>query len=342
MVTSTALPEWARAWGAPVAEARLKTQPADFKVVEQLGYELDGVGEHLWLWLEKTGHNTEWVVNALAKHWQLPPKAFGYAGKKDRQAVTQQWISVHLPGRADPDWSSLPWEGVRVVTAKRHGRKLQTGGLAGNRFELCLRDCQGDRTEIEQRLCRLAEEGVPNYFGPQRFGKAGQNLAAATAWLKQPRNRLPRHLRGLYLSALRSALFNDVLSQRVQHGTWQQALPGDVLMTQTGGCFVAEALDEALCQRVADGALSPTGLLSGRGALMTQGQPRDWEQSVIAAHPLWQNGLEKAGMKQARRALRLFASEMAWQWADETTLKLTFALPAGSYATTLLREWVQV
>ncbi|MDR9498399.1 MAG: tRNA pseudouridine(13) synthase TruD [Hydrogenovibrio sp.] len=337
----SSLPDWAYAWSGPVAEAQLKTLPEDFQVTEQLGYELDGDGEHLWLWLEKTGQNTEWVVRELAKLWQLPQKAFGYAGKKDRQAVTRQWVSVHLPGCDDPDWQAVSLPGVLVLEARRHRRKLQTGGLRANRFGLRLRRFCGDRDALAQRLQILAQNGVPNYFGPQRFGHNGQNLAAASDWLAHPKRRLPRHLRGLYLSAMRSAIFNDCLSQRVADERWDQAIVGDVLMTDSGGCFVMEEADEAIMRRVAAGELQPTGLLSGRGRLMTQGEPRHWEEAVMARHPVWQAGLEKTGMKQARRALRLLPEDLRWHWVGDDTLELAFTLPAGTYATTLLRELVQ-
>jgi tRNA pseudouridine13 synthase len=324
-----------------LAEAQVKALPEDFQVTEQLGYELDGDGEHLWLWLEKTGQNTEWVVRELGKLWQLPQKAFGYAGKKDRQAVTRQWVSVHLPGSDDPDWQTLSLPGVRVLEARRHRRKLQTGGLRANRFGLRLRAFHGDRDAVAQRLQLLAQSGVPNYFGPQRFGRNGQNLAAATEWLADPKRRLPRHLRGLYLSAMRSAIFNDCLSRRVAAGWWNQAMVGDALMTDSGGCFVMETADEAIMQRVASGELQPTGLLSGRGNLMTQGEPRDWEEAVMACHPVWQAGLEKAGMKQARRALRLLPEDLSWHWVGDDILEVAFTLSAGTYATTLLRELIQ-
>lgn len=325
--------------GCPSTRAVLKAEPQDFRVTEEIAYPLSGEGEHFWLWVEKTGQNTDWVAKQLAKWAGVEARAVGTAGKKDRQAVTCQWMSVHLPGKEAPPLESLSVPGVRVLKAVRHHRKLQTGGLSGNRFELVLRDVSGSSAEVEARLARIAREGVPNYFGEQRFGRDGQNLANATRWFETGR-KVKRTQKSMYLSAVRSWLFNEILSHRVANGTWNQALSGDVFQLQGSQKWFVDDGDARLAQRVAEGDVHPTGALSGRGDLPSQAQVADTEKAVLAAHPVWQQGLEQWGLRQDRRALRVLPQEVRWQWLEQDVLQLGFSLPAGSYATMVVRELV--
>lgn len=325
------------AYGVPEGHAKLKVEAEDFCVEEQLAFSLSGEGEHLWLWVEKTGQNTDWVVKQLANFMGLTTREMGVAGKKDRHAVTLQWVSCHLPGKADPDFSQFSVPGVKILKAIRHHRKLQTGGLSGNRFSLRLRDVDAEPIILEKRLKQVAEQGVPNYFGEQRFGREMQNLQQASLLFKGE-IRPKRHQKSLYLSAARSWLFNLELSERIRQGNWNQAINGDVFQLEgSQKCFV-EVLDEQIQQRVNDFDIHPTGLMTGQGRLMSVGQVAELEQQLMMDFPLWQKGLETFGLKQERRALRVMPQSMAWQWETDDRLVVTFGLPAGSYATMVMRE----
>jgi tRNA pseudouridine13 synthase len=266
-----------------------------------------------------------------------------YAGLKDRLAVTEQWFSVHLPGSMTPDWSMLESPDVSILREARHSRKLRRGALRGNHFRINVHDLVAEAGLLRQRLQTIAAEGVPNYFGEQRFGRAGSNLRTAERLFSNPRMRLSRHQRSLVLSAARSLLFNAVLSRRVSEGSWNRALPGDALQLQgSHSYFVAAVVDAELQQRVADHDVHPTGPLHGRGTAPVEGEPLALETAVLAGYPDWLAGLEAAGLKQERRALRLTVDDLDWRQPAADTLCLEFSLPAGAYATSVLRELLSV
>ena len=210
------LPDWARACGAPLFSAAIRTSPADFHVSETLGWDFSGDGEHDYLWLQKTSANTEWVARQLARHADVPARDVGYSGLKDRHAVTTQWFSV--PRWHAPDWSALDVDGVEVLDVRRHNRKLRRGAHQSNTFRIVLRGAgiEQQADALEQRLTLIREQGVPNYFGEQRFGRDGGNVALADAWASG--KRLPRHKRSLAISTMRSLLFNEQLDARVPGG----------------------------------------------------------------------------------------------------------------------------
>ena len=158
------------AHGEPCGQAILKASAEDFQVDEVLDIPLSGDGEHLWLWVEKRGLNTEEAVRRLARAAGVPQRAISYAGLKDRQALTRQWFSLHLPGKADPDLAAACDETLVILQQGRHRRKLQRGAHAANGFRLRLTGLKADPAALEARLQAIAAEGVPNYFGPQRFG----------------------------------------------------------------------------------------------------------------------------------------------------------------------------
>lgn len=343
MSRSFPLPLWSPANGQPLASAVLRASPADFRVDEVLPFALDGAGDHVWLRLEKTGMNTEFLAKALAKFAGVKNLDVGYAGMKDRHAVTRQWFSVGLPGKAEPDWSALPAQfnpgEVRVLEMTRHGRKLKTGALKENRFELRLSSLQGERDELETRLQRIASLGVPNYFGPQRFGRDGGNLAGAER-LFGGANMRDQHERGMYLSAARSLLFNEVLAARVAEGSWAQLLPGEAVMLDgAGSYFIAEADDAALPERLARFDIHPSGPLWGEGELPAKDAALALETRVLAGFSPWCEALARFGLRQERRPLRLKPRELSWTFEAEALI-VRFALPAGCFATTVLAELV--
>ncbi len=325
------------AFGPPVLAARIRSVPEDFRVEEIDGFEASGQGEHLLLTVEKRGMNTAFAAKRIAAWAGVPDQAVGYAGLKDRHAVTVQRFSVHLPRRIAPDLAALQSDELRVLRADWHNRKLPRGALAGNRFVLALREVRGERDAIQARLTRIAQQGVPNHFGEQRFGRDGDNVENARRMFAG--RRVGRGERSLLLSAARAALFNAVLDARVADGSWCRGLDGEVWMLDgSRSVFGPEPMDEALAARVRGFDIHPSGPLWGRGELRSRGAARALEEAALAPFADLRAGLEAAGLRQERRALRLRPVEFAWEWVAEDMLRLRFVLPAGAYATAVLAQ----
>ncbi|MFZ2989980.1 tRNA pseudouridine(13) synthase TruD [Ideonella sp.] len=312
----TTLPQWPNAYPASGASATLKFLNEDF-IVTELPLQLPaGEGEHIWLDIEKNGANTAFVAQQLADAAGVTERDVGYAGLKDRHAITRQWFSIYLPKGETPDLTQLVHPEFKVLSQSRHVKKLRPGDLLGNRFRIVLRDVAGDRDAIEANLKAVAAAGVPNYFGAQRFGFDGGNVEQGRAMLaREIRVRNPKK-KGIYLSAVRSFVFNEVLALRIQQGLWGQTLPGDVM----------------------DEAGRPTGPLWGRGRVSTTDQAQALENGVAERNATLCNGMEHAGLDQDRRALVACPQGLAWEWPQADQLVLSFALPAGNYATSVLNE----
>lgn len=325
------------AFGEPPLTARLRAAPEDFQVEEILGYDADGAGEHALLWVEKRGANTDWVARELAKFAGVSPVAVGYAGLKDRHAVTRQAFSVQLAGKPDPDWSLFPHAEVKVLAATRHSRKLKRGALRGNRFALVLREVQGDRAMAEQVLQQIAARGVPNYYGEQRFGREGGNVAQARAMFGG--RRVDRDKRSFLLSAARSHIFNSVLATRVERGAWDTPLDGEIWsLAGSRSWFGPEPFTDVLAERLSRADIHPSGPLWGQGEPPTQNEAGALEREVGAASDDLAVGLAAARMDQERRPLRLLPKDLRWHWRDDDALELSFELPPGAYATVVVRE----
>ena len=318
------LPEWARAFGAPLFAATIRTTPQDFQVTEELGFEFTGDGEHDYLWIEKTGANTEWVARQLARFADVPARDVGYAGLKDRHAVTRQWFSV--PRWNAPDWNALDVEGVKVLDVQRHNKKLRKGAHKSNSFVIVLR---GDGLHryaeaIEERVQLIREQGVPNYFGEQRFGRDGNNVSLADAWASG--KRLPRHKRSLAISTARSFMFNNYLDTRVRAGTWNAIVPGDKAnLDGTGSVFDVENVDAEIERRYEDMDIHPAGELAGDGS--------------TGSNEAWIAALGKARVEPGTRSLRLRVSDLSCKIGEES-IELEFTLGRGAFATSVLREIV--
>ena len=325
------------AYGIPPLKAQLRSTPEDFVVEEILGYDAEGSGEHALLWVEKRGANTDWVARELAKFAGVSQVAVGYAGMKDRHAVTRQTFSVQLAGKPDPDWSTFPHAEVKVLAATRHSRKLKRGALRGNRFVLVLREVQGDREAAEQVMTQIAARGVPNYFGEQRFGREGGNVAQARAMFAG--RRVERDKRSFLLSAARSQIFNDVLAARVERAVWDTPLDGEIWsLAGSRSWFGPEPFNDVLAERLARADIHPSGPLWGQGEPPTQGDAGALEREIGAANSDLAAGLASARMDQERRPLRLMPKDLKWRWLDDAALELSFELPAGAYATVVVRE----
>lgn len=329
--------------GQPTAHGLIKVSPQDFVVTEDLGYAADGEGEHLLIRIRKTGVNTRFAAEALAKYLGVSQREISYAGMKDRQAVTEQTLCFRIPGNAMPDLAGFSLEGVEILAAQRHKRKLRTGALAGNAFRLIVRQIS-DQQATEARLAVLGEAGVPNYFGEQRFGRGGHNLTMAQQWASGEITLRDRNKRSLILSATRSALFNQVTSARLQQqGRLTQVVPGDALqLTGRGSWFVAPADELADLQaRVDNHELRLTAPLPGRGEPGPQAEALAFEQQTLSGQAALIALLDRERVDAARRAMLVVPRDLRWTWLDSATLEMQFWLPAGSYATSVIRELVQ-
>ncbi|MBM7059822.1 tRNA pseudouridine(13) synthase TruD [Pseudomonas sp. UL073] len=331
-----------RAHGEPCGRAVLKATAEDFQVDEVLDIPLAGEGEHLWLWVEKRGLNTEEAARRLARAAGVPQRAISYAGLKDRQALTRQWFSLHLPGKADPDLAAAEGPTLAILKAVRHKRKLQRGAHAANGFTLRLTQLQADKELLEARLQRIREQGIPNYYGLQRFGHGGGNVVEARQFAE--RRELPeqRNLRSRLLSAARSYLFNRALAERVAAGSWNQAQPGDLLAFTDSRSFFPAGEAECSDPRLAILDLHPTGPLWGAGASPAAQRSAEREQAVADSEPALRDWLVEAGMTHERRILRLPIGGLTWHYPDPDVLQLEFVLPAGCFATALVRELVDL
>lgn len=330
------------AWGEPCGTADLKATAEDFQVEEVLDISLTGEGEHLWLWIEKRYLNTEEVAKRIAKVLQIPLRQISYAGLKDKLALTRQWFSIHLPGKADPDLTNLQNDQLKVLNKKRHQRKLQRGTHSANKFIINLNQLAVDQQNLTNRLTLIAQQGVPNYFGLQRFGIDGNNLTQAIQWAQQKNYPSQRNLRSRLLSSARSYLFNQVLAHRVAMGTWNKPMAGDILSFTRSNSFFPEAQLAENDERLAHLDIHPTGPLWGQPELVTSNAARLLEQQVITAYQSLANWLAIAKLRQERRILRLPVLNLTWTYINPTVLQLTFTLPTGCFATAVIRELVTI
>jgi tRNA pseudouridine13 synthase len=331
-----------RALGEPPARGRLRAAPGDFRVDEVLGFAADGGEAHVLLVVEKTGRDTLSVARDLARLAGVPPRDVGFAGLKDRHAVTRQSFTVpRSAARPAAGWREATGDGWRVLEAAPHSRKLRRGALAGNRFRLVIRDVEGDRDALEARFAALAARGVPNYFGPQRFGRGGSNLERIQSWLDGGTTGPGREQRAFVYSAARAVAFNAVLAARVTDGSWDRLLDGELVnLDGSRSWFRAPAADATLVARAAAQDVHPTGPLPGLGEDAPEGTALARERAVLSGFGALEAGLAGARVERARRALRmrLAAPELAW---DDGALVLGFGLPAGSFATAVVRELVE-
>lgn len=314
----------------PIAAGELRHSPEDFQVSESTGIELVDCGEHVWIRVRKRDQNTRWVAQRLAEFAHIPYRQVSYAGLKDRHAVAEQTFSLHLPGKPMPDWDRLEIPGVEVLESAWHNRKLRQGQLSLNHFRIVVRHCQRlDPADVDERVQRIREQGVPNYFGAQRFGIRAGNLDKV---LEQPDlRRLPRAQRSFSLSALRAALYNGYLSRRVRDRSWCEPLEGEALMSDR-----PRGSAEADCSVFRPERL-PTGLLWGRGCRGSTGAALQTEQLWYQSFPVLTGILERAGVRCSRRVLRARVGELSAS-CTAGTLEVAMTLGPGVFATSVLRE----
>ena len=327
--------------GKPQGQGILKANPEDFVVVEDLGFAPDGEGEHLLVRILKTDCNTRFVADALAKFLKIHAREVSFAGQKDKHAVTEQWLCARLPGKEMPDLSKFQLEGCQVLEYARHKRKLRLGALKGNQFTLILREIS-DRDDVERRLQAVAVQGVPNYFGAQRLGIGGSNLLGALRWAESGSPLRDRNKRSFWLSAARSGLFNQQVSIRLKKPEFNQVVDGDALqLAGRGSWFVVTPEERAqLQERVDNRELMITAALPGSGEWGSQREALAAEQAAVAEETQLQALLVREKVEAARRAMLLYPQQMSWNWWDDVTVELRFWLPAGSFATSVVRELI--
>ena len=325
-------------YGDARVAARLKSVPADFEVEEQLGFEMDGEGEHLFLWVEKSGLGTAELIERMARDFGLAPSAFGYSGLKDKHALTRQWLSLHLPGKSDP-FERPEGDGYRVLRQQRHTKKLRPGTHRYNRFRLLLREVDALAEPTRAQIDAIRSGGFANYFGYQRFGRNADNVEQALQTLG--RRRVSRRQQGILLSALRSHLFNRVLRRRIELGHWCEPLQGDVFMLRGSHSIFSEIPDDALRERFRQLDISSCASLYGSGRNLLSGAALEIEREQQAAAGDIIDCLQRYRSRLQMRALRALAEEFEFEYdAARKCLRLEFKLAAGSYATSLLQHFL--
>jgi tRNA pseudouridine13 synthase len=323
----------------PGIGGRIKVEPEDFEVEEIPAYEPAGVGDHLFLWIEKRDIGAEFFTRGIARRLGIPFGEVGTAGLKDRRAVTRQWVSV--PAAAEPRLAELDGDGVRVLRVSRHGNKLRPGHLRGNRFRVLIRDVPTDAAErAAPILDRIRRDGLPNFYGPQRFGRDGETARSGLDLLTGGRRggRNP-FLRKLALSAAQSVLFNDYLGRRLTDGLLRTVLAGDVMAKwPAGGMFVAR--DAAAEQARFDARETVhAGPMFGRKTFAAEGVAAEREALALSDAGLTVDSFSGFGklLMGTRRHNLVYVDELEAR-LEPDGLRLTFTLPAGSYATVLLLE----
>ncbi|EPJ56016.1 MAG: pseudouridylate synthase [Osedax symbiont Rs2] len=323
-------------YGKPECSAVIRTSNEDFLVTEIPAFEPDGEGEHWYIKIRKNGENSDWVAKQLAQFFKVTSKEIGYAGKKDRHAITEQWFSVCLPGVKTISMQAFSSDSIEVLEVQKHSRKLRTGALKGNKFSLYLREVSDD-IEFARRLAMI-EKGVPNYFGEQRFGIGGGNLSRGISLLKEEFKERNRNKKGLYISAVRSWFFNHLLSARIKQQLWSKIMTGDVMMLEgSKSHFVADDID-ALTLRMNDLDLHLTGPMCGRGRQLVTQSAQQWENALLCEHLEIIERLEYTGLSQDRRSIRLLPGNLQSVCVQPGIWQISFELPPGSFATSVLRE----
>jgi tRNA pseudouridine13 synthase len=320
-----------------LARGTLRAEPEDFVVEEDLGFGPSGAGQHVLLKVRKRNANTQWVVRELAKICGCHPRDIGYAGLKDRRAIAIQWLTVPQSRLTLDVWRTVREPDFEVLEADAHSRKLPRGALAGNRFMVRIRNVEVEDVALAARIAEISRRGVPNYFGPQRFGRDGANLARIADGLRALR---PQE-RGFVLSAARSLVFNAILAERVRDGSWERLEVGDIAnLDGRGSIFPVDTLDQTLSERCEQLDLHPTGPMWGKGAPPTRLRVSELEARLASEFPQPCALTAEAGMEQERRALRLAVRELTWE-REAAAIVIRFRLMRGSFATMVLHEIVE-
>ena len=333
--------EWTYANGRPAVTGLIKQQPEHFCVREQMEVVPTGEGEHIWLLIRKTKQNTDQVAKQLARFAEVAYRDVGYSGLKDFNAVTEQWFSVYLPGRDELNWSVFEMTGVEILKSTRHARKLKRGTHRANHFTIELCELSGNTEGLSDKLKTIEREGVPNYFGSQRFGRGAGNISQAIEMFENNKKIRNRNLRGILLSSARSWLFNEVLSERIEHKTWNRLWSGEPAnLDGTASIFRSGDVNDDHRLRSLD--IHPTAPLWGKVKKEISNayiELHRWEKESIGEFAVLSDGLECAGLEYRRRPTRMRAKQLEWQ-LEGNRLSISFGLQRGQFATSLLRELI--
>lgn len=329
--------------GQPQVAGVIKVNPEDFIVRERLSFEPTGDGEHLFLYITKKSLNTQDVIQRLSKNFSVSIRDIGYAGMKDKHAVTSQWFS--LPITQIPDYQKQVesfncLENVGDITINKsvlNNKKLKRGVIQSNYFEIIISGLEGNIDGLIDRLDNLTTAGVPNYFTEQRFGIDDKNILRAKKILAGEMREKNRQKRGIYFSAARSYVFNLMLSEQIQENQWSHVSKGDTLMLQnTRSIFRAEEPLNALQQRLDTNDLDKALPMIGNGT-----DPDQYDSHALAQNRELIDGLSRAGLAQQFRRCRSLPENLAWRFCENNkSLTLEFSLPSGCYATAVLRELI--
>lgn len=318
-----------------LGEIVIKNRPQDFIVSEKLRFEPEGEGDHLYLYIEKVNANTEWVQRQLAKLTGLKRSDVGYAGLKDRHAITRQWFSLYAPINKEFTFDSLP-DNVSIIETTRGRKKLKTAGMGKNEFNIQFCASHLSKTQINTRFNWIKDHGYANYFGAQRFGHDGNNIDNLIALAGG--KRFKSHQRSLFISAGRSYLFNLILSERVRQNIWNKLVSGDVaILNNSRSIFAVDNIDNEITQRLEQFDIHPAIPLYGSGEWISNGQVKELEHEVYNQHRDIVKALLDLNVTIMPRASRVVPEGMQWEFTDDN-MCLKFTLPAGAFATTLLDQ----
>ncbi len=329
-------------YGKAEVTGRLKTFAADFTVDEELGFEPTGEGEHLFLQIEKVGLTTRELIERVATDFSINARDIGYSGLKDKIAVSRQWLSLHLPGQVNVISMPIP-DGYIILNQVWHNKKLRPGSHSSNRFEVLLRDVSGMNDVTCRQIESIRRLGMANYFGQQRFGSGSDNVRQALRVFANARKarKLSRNRKSLYLSALRSELFNQILSKRIEANIWQEPVEGDCFMLAGSRSVFQETLDEEIFTRYREFDISSTASLYGIGANMHGDRALEIEKQVYRDNPEICRYLSEQNVSRQMRAIRVDVKEFTFDYdADKKLLKVRAILPRGCFFTTLLDHFV--
>jgi len=355
--------ELAFVYDKPQCKAVLKQDFADFQVEEIIGFEFSGSGNHLCLQIRKINQTTIEVAQKIAKTFALKLSDVGYAGMKDKRGICTQWFSIPKNNRDKVDPARLLTENIEVLDVRDNDRKIRKGSHQENSFRIRLQKVQGAETDLQARVKKAGKFGVPNYFGPQRFGKSMRNVRRAIDYFAQEHNKPMRDRlqKSMMLSASRSFLFNQILSYRVENCSWAQILPGEILSLDGTSRFFIPGTNEKkgrgsvdtlpeqelnhemeLQARLVNLDIHPSGLLFGACKPTERYRVREavesLESAVVSRYPELCQGLLGLKVASARRALRLVPRNIKTEIIGSGVVELEFTLTTGGYATTVLRE----
>ncbi len=323
-------------YGTPSIKGRLKTNLNDFKVYEELGFEPTGEGEHLYLLIEKEDTTTDSVNQALARHYGIKPYHIADCGLKDAKAITRQWFSVHLPGyKGFPDDPIS--DDFKVLRRDWSLKKLKKGAHKGNKFQITVRGVIGNEERAIKQLELIKKSGFANYFGEQRFGKGQRNVDNAMDAFTHGK-KLSRSKKSLYLSSLRSFLFNKILTKRLEEHNWLTPIEGDCYMLNGTRSTFCDEISDDINRRYLECDIHAIVSLAGEGEGLMSQVALDIEQQVMENQVDMVNILIAQGLKKDKRAIRQMINNLSYEFNDDV-LELRFYLPKGCYATTLIKHF---